>query len=110
MNFNSVQEQAHSAFSFKVNKKALEEIIDQRLLIAYTYQTNSGMFKATPELMSFLNLWSDDEIVIKDVYDSPILVNRVELLDQLKQVYQQAMNYWYFEYSKLKKIRHPQNV
>lgn len=66
---------------------------------------NGGLFKSTPELISFLHCWTGDDIVIEDSYHNPIRINRSALLAELKQAYQFAMNAWLVDFDASKKIR-----
>lgn len=110
MIISDFQEQGKAAFNFQASKRALQDRIEQRLVITYQYKDNSGMFKASPELMSFLSLWDDKELVVRDMYDTPILVDKEELLFNLKMAYRAATNAWYLEYHELKKIRKVNDV
>lgn len=90
-----------TATDFQINKKLLKEKITTDLHLAY----NNGLFKVDVELIAFLSTWEDKELVIEDCYESPIRVDRVELLDLAKQHYRKVMNFWQLEYDKLKNIR-----
>jgi len=85
----------------QVSKLALSERIEQQLLITH----NGGLFKATTELISFLSVWDADELYLSDMYNTPVEINRNELLTELKQTYQSVMNEWHCEFEQLKKLR-----
>ena len=85
----------------QASKLALSERIEQQLLITH----NGGLFKATTELISFLSVWDADELYLSDMYNTPVEINRNELLTELKQRYQSVMNEWHCEFEQLKKLR-----
>jgi hypothetical protein len=89
------------ATDYQINKKILRE----RILSDLHFVCEDGMFLASCELISFLNCWHEDQIVLEDVYGNPILVNRSQLLTQCKQHYTMAMNSWHMQHHELKKIR-----
>jgi hypothetical protein len=93
--------QIRTATDYQINKQLLREKVQADLHFAYS----SGLFKASPELISFLNCYDLYEIVIEDTYQNPIRVIREELLDLARQHYQMAMNAWHVEHEKLKSIR-----
>ena len=55
------------------------------------------------------NGWND-EMVLLDAYDTPIMVNRAELRSTAKQRYAELMNEWLAEWNKLKKVRKAEDV
>jgi hypothetical protein len=93
--------QIKQSTDYQTNKQILREKIQTDLHFAY----NGGLFKATPELISFLNSYDLYELFIEDTYQNPIRVPREELLSLAKQHYQMAMNAWHVEHEKLKSIR-----
>lgn len=89
------------ATDYQKNKILLREKIQTDLHIAL----GGGLFKATQDLISFLNAWDAEEIFLEDVYQTPIKVNRLELLTLVKEHYQLVMNQWHVEHEKLRQIR-----
>ena len=94
-------EQIKQSTDYQINKRILKEKIEGDLCFAY----NGGLFKATPELIGFLNAWDSDELYLEDTYSNPVKINRQELLDLAKQHYQTAMNSWHIQHEELKRIR-----
>jgi hypothetical protein len=94
-------EQIRIATDYQTNKQLLREKIQTDLHFAH----NGGLFKATPELIAFLNCYDLYEMVIEDTYQNPVRINREELLELARQHYQMAMNAWHVEHEKLKSIR-----
>ena len=93
--------QVRTATDYQINKQILREKIQTDLHFAY----NGGLFKATPELISFLNCYDPYEMFIEDTYQNPIRVDRRELLALAKQHYQTAMNAWHIQHEELKRVR-----
>jgi hypothetical protein len=94
-------EQIKQATDYQTNKQILREKIQTDLHFAY----NGGLFKASQELIAFLNAWTDNEIFLEDTYHNPIKVNRQELLTLAQQHYQTAMNSWHTQHEELKRTR-----
>ncbi len=86
---------------YQVNKRILREKIQTDLQVAH----NSGLFKVTPELITFLNAWDSDELFLEDTYQNPIKVNRKELLELCKQHYQMVMNTWHCQHEEIRRAR-----
>jgi hypothetical protein len=101
MDTNNLTALADYKFKHAVFRKNLRERIDAQLAVAH----NGGLFKATPELISFLTCWTDSTVCIEDSYGNPISCDRAKLFHQLKEAYQFAMNAWYIEFENSKKIR-----
>lgn len=93
--------QIKQSTDYQINKKILREKIQTDLHFAY----NGGLFKSSPELISFLACWTSDEVFIEDTYQNPIKVNRQEFLELCTQHYQTAMNSWHIQHEELKRTR-----
>lgn len=94
MDTEKIVEHIKTRFDHYESKKILKEKYHAKLLFAHS----GGMWKATPELISFLNIYSDEsEVVVEDEYKNPIKVNPSELLELTKQHHQEIMNLWYNE-------------
>ena len=94
-------EQIKQSTDYQINKRILKEKIAADLHFAY----NGGLFKATQELIGFLNAWDSEEIFVEDTYQNPIKANREELLITAIQHYQMAMNAWHVQHEELKRVR-----
>ena len=92
---------ARSRFDHVAAKRTLREKYQGKI----TFGWNSGMFKATPEMITFLSLYNDERIVVLDLYETPIEVNAKELCDIMKARLQEQMNAWLLEYEELNKNR-----
>jgi hypothetical protein len=91
---------------FQASKLALKERISQELQVVY----NGGLFKVTPDLISFVTIWDEEELYIEDVYQNPIKVKKSEFLLKLKEAYSAAMNTWAVLFAEIKSIRSMRDV
>jgi hypothetical protein len=96
-----IVDQIKKSTDFQINKRLLREKIQADLHLPY----NNGLFKITPELISFVSVWPDNDLFLEDTYQNPVKVNRKEFLDLAIQHYQSQMNLWHDQYDKIKRIR-----
>jgi len=101
MNTDELVAHARSRFEHAVARRTLKEKYQAKL----TFGWNGGMFKATPEMITFLSLYGDERIVILDLYETPIEVNAKELCELMKPRLQEQMNAWLVEHEELSKNR-----
>jgi len=92
---------ARARFDHAIAKRTLQEKYQAKL----TFGWNGGMFRSSPEMITFLNLYGDQRIVIQDLYDNPIEVNAGQLCELMKSRHQEQMNAWLVEYTELTKNR-----
>jgi hypothetical protein len=86
---------------YQINRAILREKIQTDLHITH----NGGLFKVTPDLISFLTVMSDEILYLEDTYNNPIEVDRLGLLITAREHYQQVMNRWHQEHAELKRLR-----
>jgi hypothetical protein len=96
-----IVDQVKQATDFQINRKILKEKINADLHLAHS----SGLIRITPELISFLSCLEEDEVYITDIYENPILIPRVEVLEQCKTQYLSAMKEWTEQHAQLRRIR-----
>ena len=101
MDISTLQSHSQLAYDLKLAKNNLRERVMSRMSVS----VNGGYFIVTPELISFLNCWEEEKIVLEDSYNNPIEVNRSELLALAKKRYQELMNDWAWEWEQQKKVR-----
>jgi hypothetical protein len=94
---------AHSRARFE--HAAARRNLKEKYQAKLTFGWNGGMFKATPEMITFLSLYDDKRIVILDLYETPIEVNAKELCELMKPRLQEQMNAWLVEHDELSKNR-----
>jgi len=92
---NEILKNAKVRFDHNQNKKILKEKYESKMMFAH----NGGMWNAGPLLITTLNTFEDDTIVLEDLYNNPIQVNRIELLTEAKQRWQEQMNGWLNEFN-----------
>lgn len=88
-------------FDHAAAKKTLQEKYESRMLFAHA----GGMFKSTPEMITFLSLHNGRDIVLLDVYNTPVKVNADTLRDEMQKRWYEQMNAWLVEWSELQKQR-----
>ena len=88
-------------FDHEASRQALKEKYEAKLLFAH----QGGMFRAGPELIVLLNSLTQEDPVIVDLYDVPITVNRVQLLEDTVQRWQEQLNAWQVELAELSRQR-----
>ena len=101
MDTNDLVVQARSRFDHAAARRVLKEKYEARMLFAHA----GGMFKSTPEMISFLSLYGEQRIVVKDLYDTPVEVNAKDLIDEMQKRWYEQMNAWLVEWSELQKQR-----
>lgn len=92
---------SRARFDHLQSKRLLKEKYQGKLVFAH----QGGMFRASPEMIVFLNLYDDQTIVLQDLYETPVQVNAKELKDAMKQRWQEQMNAWFVEYTDLNQNR-----
>lgn len=102
-----------SALEFSDYRQTLNQQrqqIKDKLVSDITFGHNGGMFKATMELIVFLELLMSKDriknIPILDMNNNPVMIDNVEeFKDDVFDRYLTAINVYYFEYEKLIKSR-----
>jgi hypothetical protein len=94
---------AHSRarFEHESARRTLREKYQAKL----TFGWNGGMFSATPDMITFLSLYGDQQVVVKDLYDNPVEVNAQKLCELMKDRHQEQMNAWLIEHEELNRNR-----
>ena len=102
MDTNDLIAHSRSRFDHAAAKRTLKEKYQSKLIFAY----NGGMFKASPEFITFLKSCSTNiDIVVLDLYDNPVRINVPELSRLTWNRYQEQMDAWLLEYQTLNKNR-----
>lgn len=108
MEITDIKELAERRFDHAQYRIRLREQIQTQLIVTH----NGGMFKATPELISFVSLWDprNPDLFLEDIHGNPIRCNRETLKRDLEEAYQYAMNAWHQEFEASKKIRKGKDI
>ena len=97
MDTKTLISEAKARFNHNSAKAQLKDKYDGKFIIA----EQGGLWKATPELISFLNSMDDNFIVLIDNFNNPVQVNRDQLLSVIKDTYQKVMLEWYKEWKEI---------
>ena len=92
---------ARARFDHVAAKRVLKEKYQARLIFGH----NGGLFRTTPELITFLSLYGDEEIVMPDLYENPIKFQASDLANIMRAKWQEQMNAWLVEHDQLSKQR-----
>lgn len=102
MNTDDLIAQSRARFDHATAKRVLKEKYQAKLLFAY----NGGMWCAGPELLTLLQaIPVEDEMVILDLYETPVKINLSELQYLALGRWQEQMTAWLLEYETLSKNR-----
>lgn len=88
-------------FDHEAARKILREKYQSKLQFGH----NGGMFRAAPDMITFLSLYGDQRVVVQDIYENPVEVNAQELCEVMKHRLQEHMTAWLIEWEELKKQR-----
>lgn len=102
MNTEDLIAHARARFDHATAKRVLKEKYQAKMLFAY----NGGMWRAGPELLTLLKAVPvKDEIVLLDLYDTPVKINPVELQYLVLGRWQEQMNAWLVEHDEMSRKR-----
>ena len=101
MDTKTLISEAKARFNHNSAKAHLKDKYDGKFIIA----EQGGLWKATPELISFLNALNDNFVILIDNFNNPIQVNREQLLTILVDTYNKVMLEWYNEWKEVETIR-----
>lgn len=105
MDTNTLINDVKVRFNHNTAKDYLKDKYQSKLIIA----EQGGLWKATPELISFLSVQSeftaDGMIVLVDIFGNPVRVNGSLLLKSLQDTYNTVMHQWHSEWTELESKR-----
>ena len=102
MNTEDLIAHARARFDHATARRVLKEKYQAKMLFAY----NGGMWRAGPELLTLLKAVPvKDEIVLLDLYDTPVKINPVELQYLALGRWQEQMNAWLVEHDEMSRKR-----
>ena len=86
---------ARARFDHAAARRTLKEKYEAQMLFAYC----GGMWRAGPELQCvLLSCAQDTDVVLLDLYETPVQVNVPELFARAHGHWQEQMNAWLVEY------------
>lgn len=93
---------AKARFNHNSSKAYLKDKYEAKLIVA----NQGGLWKVTPELLTFLDSSESEDIILVDSYGSPVMVqNRLELLQKARDTYHEVMVQWSSELKELENNR-----
>jgi len=101
MDTKTLISEAKARFNHNSAKAQLKDKYEGKFIVA----EQGGLWKATPELISFLNSLDDNFIILIDNFNNPVQVNRDQLLSIIKDTYQKVMLDWYKEWKEIETNR-----
>ena len=98
MNTDNLVAYSRARFDHAAAKRLLKEKYEAKMLFAHA----GGMWQAGPELLTLLLACAQNkDIVILDLYNNPIKVTVTDLFAEAHARWQEQMNAWLVEHSKL---------
>ena len=101
MDTKTLISEAKARFNHNSAKAQLKDKYDGKFIIA----EQGGLWKATPEIIAFLNSIDDNFVILIDNFNNPVQVNRDQLLTVLKDTYQKVMLEWHKEWKEIETVR-----
>ena len=101
MNTDALIAHARAKFNHATARKVMQEKYQARMIFGW----NGGMFRASPELITFLSLYGDEEIVMPDLYENPIKFKASDVCNIMRAKWQEQMNAWLVEHDQLSQQR-----
>jgi hypothetical protein len=101
MDTKTLISEAKARFNHNSAKAQLKDKYDGKFIIA----EQGGLWKASPEIISFLNSMDDNFVILIDNFNNPVQVNREQLLTVVKETYQRVMLDWYKEWKEIETVR-----
>jgi hypothetical protein len=101
MNTELIKQTTKIKYDHGVAKISAKENHQARLLLTQS----GGTFRVTPELISFLSIDKSETIILLDIYDNPIRVNRENLFSAAILLYEEVMTDWWNTVNKINNQR-----
>jgi len=101
MDTKTIIKEAKARFEHNSAKQLIKEKYQQKLMVA----NQSGLWKASPELIGYLSINPAETVFLLDAYENPVFVKRIELLEVLNKTYNDTMTLWNKELQELRQYR-----
>ena len=102
MNTDELIAHARSRFEHAAARRTLKEKYQAKLTFAHA----GGMWAAGPELQSTIfTCGKIGEVVLLDLYETPVKIDTTELMALSQQRWQEQMNAWLIEHEELNRKR-----
>ena len=98
MNTDALVAHARARFDHAAARRVLKEKYEARMVFAHA----GGMWRAGPELLTVLLARAQDkDVVILDLYETPVQITVTDLFAQAHERWQEQMNAWRVEWGEL---------
>ena len=102
MDTNNLVAHARARFDHAAARRVLKEKYEAKMVFAYA----GGMWRAGPELLTTLLACAQDkDVVILDLYETPVKITVTDLFAQAHERWQEQMNAWQVEWEKTNQQR-----
>ena len=101
MDIKNLLAESKARFNHNSAKAYLAEKYQSKLIVA----EQGGLWKANAETILLLNSFTSTNLVLVDTFNSPVKVDRQQLLEKLQQIYETTMEQWYAEWQLLESKR-----
>ena len=93
---------ARTRFDHVTARRVLKEKYQARMIFGYC----GGLWRAGPELLTVLqSIPVEDDVVLLDLYDTPVKISPLELQHLVFDRWQEQLNAWLVEHDELSKKR-----
>ena len=102
MDTNELVAHSRARFDHATAKRVLKEKYQARMIFGYC----GGLWRAGPELLTVLqSIPVEDDVVLLDLYDTPVKISPLELQHLVFDRWQEQLNAWLVEHDELSKKR-----
>jgi hypothetical protein len=102
MDPTEITQKVKARFDHELARRILKEKYQTKMVFAHA----GGMWRAGPELQSTIfTCGTTSEVVLLDLYETPVKINADELMRLSQERWQEQMNAWLLEYEQLNKNR-----
>jgi hypothetical protein len=101
MDTKTILAESKARFDHNAAKAYLKEKYDGKFLVA----EQGGLWRAEPNIISFLNSGKSKTVILRDTFDNPVKVDRKTLATKLQDTYDDVMQQWYDEWQDLENKR-----
>ena len=97
MDTKELLKEIKARFNHNLAKDYLKDKYESKLIFA----DQNGLWKVTPEFLTFLRTSTEESVVLVDTYNNPVIVQRVKLLEKADKLYTDTMTEWANEWKQL---------
>ena len=102
MDTDQLVKHSRTRFDHAAARRVIKEKYQSRMLFAHA----GGMWRAGPELQSTIfTCGKIGEVVLLDLYETPVKIDTTELMALSQQRWQEQMNAWLVEHQQLNQQR-----